>query len=437
MSEQLRLERNLPGLLEDLYLAGTPDYRNDVLAAMARTRQRPAWTFPERWIPMVDIATRQAFAPRVPIRSLIVLALLLALAVAAVAFIGSRQRELPAPFGPARNGLIVTAVDGDLFAIDTLTGERRTLLEGTEIDRRPSVSPNGRHVLFLRGQPSTSQDDLALAVIGIDGGSVRVLEAANIGYEDTVAWSPDSSYVLRNDGDFVIHRYDLAGGAPTVLARDAFIQGNPFQPPTGDRILYESPTLGRSLWVMNADGSSAAKIYEIPPAEIKDGCDYGYLAWSPDGTKVAFLRQPIGTPAGCRIFVMNADGTGARQLTTTTGEWTESDLRWSPDSSQIAFDRWKWNAETGEWLVWPIGVVAATGGEVRSVGPTPVPDGVAIEWSPDGTTILSLAGPAVGWSQTGTGNALRPILIDVATGEGREAPWSMGSWPAWQRLAPE
>ena len=437
MSEQLRLERNVPGLLEDLYVAGTPNYRNDVLAAVARTRQRPAWTFPERWIPMVDIATRPAFAPRVPIRLLIVLALLAAVAMAAIAYIGSQQRNLPAPFGPARNGLVVTAVDGDLFTIDPVSGERSALLAGPDVDRKPYVSPDGTRVVFLRGLPSTPEDDLALATIDIDGDGFRILEVSNVGFEDPITWSPDSDYVLRTDGDFAVHRYDLDGGAPTVIARDAFLQADAFQPPSGDKILFESPTAGRSLWLMNADGSGSTKIYEIPPAEIQDGCDFGLVRWSPDGSRIAFLRRPVDTPSQCRIFVMNADGTGAQQLTTTPGEWTETDFRWSPDGTQIAFDRWKWNGETGEWLIWPLGVVAATGGEVRSVGPTPVADGAAIEWSPDGKTILSLAGPAVGWSQTGTGNDLRPILIDVATGEGREASWSLGSWPTWQRLAPE
>ena len=48
---------SLPAILEDLYLGATPDYRNEVISAAVRTRQRPAWTFPGRWFPMSDIAS--------------------------------------------------------------------------------------------------------------------------------------------------------------------------------------------------------------------------------------------------------------------------------------------------------------------------------------------------------------------------------------------
>ena len=50
------LERQLTTGLTDLAGTSTPDYRDDILRQVARTRQRPTWTFPERWIPMAVIA---------------------------------------------------------------------------------------------------------------------------------------------------------------------------------------------------------------------------------------------------------------------------------------------------------------------------------------------------------------------------------------------
>ena len=40
-----------------------PDYLPDIVAQAGRTRQRPAWTFLERWLPM-DIAVRRQGVPR-------------------------------------------------------------------------------------------------------------------------------------------------------------------------------------------------------------------------------------------------------------------------------------------------------------------------------------------------------------------------------------
>ena len=83
MTTGSRFDRQLPAILEDLYLGPSPDYRDEVLATATRARQRPAWTFPGRWLPMADIADRPAFAPRVPWRAVGVALLIVALLVAA------------------------------------------------------------------------------------------------------------------------------------------------------------------------------------------------------------------------------------------------------------------------------------------------------------------------------------------------------------------
>ena len=76
MSTDRRFERDLPESLRDLYLGPSPDYRYDVLARTSRMRQRPAWMFPERWLPMAVVDRRRLFAPNVPWRAIGVLALI-------------------------------------------------------------------------------------------------------------------------------------------------------------------------------------------------------------------------------------------------------------------------------------------------------------------------------------------------------------------------
>ena len=69
MTAEQRSERHLTTILEDLYLGPTPSYRDEVLAVATHRRQRPAWAIPGRWLPMADIASRTASAPRVPWRT--------------------------------------------------------------------------------------------------------------------------------------------------------------------------------------------------------------------------------------------------------------------------------------------------------------------------------------------------------------------------------
>jgi len=432
MTSLPRVERNLPALLEDLYLGSTPSYRHDLLAAVGSTRQRPAWSFPERWLP-VDISNRIAIAPRLPARAIALALLILALLVAGViGYIGTHPSRLPAPFGPARNGALVYALDGDIYSADPVSGASRAITSGAGIDRKPTVSPDGTRVAFLRGKSMTG-DAFDLVIANLDGTDARVVSTATISDGDPFAWSPDGTFILLNNVDGNLIRYNANGNAPVVVLRGTYMHG--FQPPTGRKVLYETITGGRTLGLMNPDGTGATPIYTIPPAETKDGCDYGTVAWSPDGTRIAFNRQPVGTGTpGCRVFVMNADGTGAHQLSTDTDELTETDLRWSPDGTMIAFDRW--DNTVGSWQIQPIGVVQSTGGATRSVGPTPVSDGAAFEWSPDGTSIVSAPGTVVQWPPSTTMPTARPIIIDVATGTAHEAAWTVSSWPSWQRLAP-
>src|SRR5258705_7065046 len=63
-----RFENRLPAMLDELAVPRLPDYADDLFARTAATRQRPGWTFPERWLPMSTITARLAAGPRVPWR---------------------------------------------------------------------------------------------------------------------------------------------------------------------------------------------------------------------------------------------------------------------------------------------------------------------------------------------------------------------------------
>jgi len=175
---------------------------------------------------------------------------------------------------------------------------------------------------------------------------------------------------------------------------------------------------------------------------------------SGDGTRVAYILSATerGTAKGTsHLWLMNADGSGARQLT-QTGSAT-SDPVWSPDDESIAFV-----SKRGEDGGFAICILPLAGGEARIVTThTERPGGLA--WSPDGaqlayTVSVDPENPTeaprdpgappkvrvvtrIDYKQDNRGflNDVRQqvMVVDVASGERRQVstdPWDHGS-PQW------
>ena len=151
MSSFERIERRMPELMSELAQASVPDYFDDMLRQTGRARQRPAWASPERWLPM-DVVARPVPARAPALRPLLVLLLIGILIAAGLAlYAGSQRTKLPEPFGPARNGLILTAnADQDIVSIDPVTGSTQLLVSGPTQDIAPWLTRDGQHFMFVR-----------------------------------------------------------------------------------------------------------------------------------------------------------------------------------------------------------------------------------------------------------------------------------------------
>ncbi len=157
-----------------------------------------------------------------------------------------------------------------------------------------------------------------------------------------------------------------------------------------------------TVWVMNADGSGQRRLTNggVPGC----GREWGH-AWSPDGRKIAIVSSGPTPPFGeSGIYVMNADASGERRLTSGTG--FESNPAWSPDGRRIAFTGGR-DGNAG------IYVINADGTEQRLLMPAAVtyPPGPA--WSPNGETIaFTIEHPKAPGAQT------RSLEIYVVNADG-------------------
>jgi TolB protein len=111
--------------------------------------------------------------------------------------------------------------------------------------------------------------------------------------------------------------------APTILANG--------------KIAFTSDRDGnQEIYVMNNDGTGQVRLTNNYGAD-------NFPAFSPDGTKIAFVSQNPSPTFAINIRLMNADGTNQTELTPiaiggSQSPWADSgSLSWSPDGSKIAF----------------------------------------------------------------------------------------------------
>jgi Tol biopolymer transport system component len=421
-----RFELLLPELLDQVGGTRTPDYFDDLLQQTARTRQRPAWSFPERWIPMLDIARQPIITRRMSWRPIVVLALIATLLAALVFVVGS-QRRLPPPFGLAANGLVAYASAGDIYTADPVTGASRLIVGGANNDTAPLWSLDGTHIAFFRGVNTATSNEGGIYVADADGGNVTRVTTNAMVDVSTSEFSPDGRSILIS-GEVGPHRvFSIAAidgsGARTIDLHDLLPAGleadaASYRPPNGSEILFtayqnDDKVSSGGIYLVNADGSNLRTLFEPERDKL-----IFYATWSPDGSRIAYTTVFNRV---WRTSVMSVDDKVNRVLH-KEGAQSEGWATWSPDGTRLILQRV--NADQTNTYV----VVRAdgTGPDVEILQDAP-PDGAHYIWSPDAKSIMA--------AEDNHPRA-NPLVWDADTGVATRAPWTAESYPTWQRLAP-
>jgi len=260
------------------------------------------------------------------------------------------------------------SVDGDIESGETFiygmnadgTGETR-LAEGI----LPTWSPDGNRIAFISGH-DTEWDVYVMNADGSGQTKLTTGDGMNIFGEPMVGfkpnpWSPDGKRLAFNRTTFLgpgetegqvktsVQIYVVnpdGSGLEPLTDTEGFFAG---WSPDGKNVLLmkgaDNGEEGLELRVVGADDGGEKWTLELPGENPQ-----GFPAWSPDGTLIAFTADRGGKDV---IWIMNADGSGVRPITSGAGEGCDGlyGTSWSPDSQQIAFTRGCWDGDAEVWVV--------------------------------------------------------------------------------------
>jgi Tol biopolymer transport system component len=375
-----------------------PEHLDTVLRRTSVAPQRPAWSSLERWLPVDTTLRPRLFNLPSPGRLVLVAAVILALVGLLIFAVGSRQQRLPPPFGLARNGMLVSSGDGDIYSIDPATGAKKVLVGGDRFDFGGTFSRDGTKFMFLRGATGcgTSDCGLILAVANADGSGVREL-TPGLPALDWQDWSPDGTKIVIDsaapDGvGHVMSVVDVTSGAMRTLDVGRPVHDLSWVPPDGTEIVFRGEQISDSepspgIFAIHPDGSALRPLTTRPAHSAND---YQDVAVSPDGTLIAYRDD--GDPDGFQQHILDLR-TGVDRI--LPGPKGQLGAAFSPDGRFVALlravpvnggfkeDRWR-------LVVMPVDG-SSTGTELSPTAPNGQ-DGPTINnysWSPDGTAILA------------------------------------------------
>lgn len=275
----------------------------------------------------------------------------------------------------------------------------------------PAISPDGGSVAYALRVPDWGQNRSVaeLWITAGDGAPVRIATEAD-GYRGSVRWTPDGRWLayrasgdtpaltllspdggstrtvelgVRGAGAF---RFSPDGGTVAVLAREALSErARREQELYGPFDFRDEESRRTQIWVTSVTG-------DAPPRQLTNGSfTVTELAWSPDGTEIAFVHQPDpGRNSWWKADLSVVEVASGRTRPLVSEAGPDRRPMWSPDGRSVAFLSTLSDSITN--LPMELTVVPAHGGRLRVLTEDLATEPNPVAWTDDGIWITALRG---------------------------------------------
>ena len=193
---------------------------------------------------------------------------------------------------------LISHAVGYLYTIDVTGNHLNRLTREVKDLRGVGWTPDGSHLVFASKERGASQ----LRVISVQGGESKPLPAATASAADPSV-SPNGKFVVfvENHENWNIWRLPLKGdeiGAPQRFLASTGQNHSPSFSPDGRTIAFVSDRSGNpEIWLCDSDGQHLRQLTHF------GGPWLGTIRWSPDGSSIVFDARPKGHSAIYRMSV--------------------------------------------------------------------------------------------------------------------------------------
>jgi serine/threonine protein kinase/Tol biopolymer transport system component len=217
----------------------------------------------------------------------------------------------------------------DIWIMDADGRNQKQLTDDAYYERSPSVTPDGRYVIFDSFRSGTQE----LWRIDIDGSNLKQLTTGTGAFSPHC--SPDGKWVLYNSfgsSGYIIWKVSIDGGEP-VQVTDKFAQ-LPAVSPNGKLIacyFLDQQTRVTKIALLPFEGGDPFKLFDLPQTANRGES----VRWTPDGRALTYINT---RGIVSNIWLQPTDGSPPQQLTDFKTERIFS-FDWSRDGKWLAFSR--------------------------------------------------------------------------------------------------